>query len=151
MKFFSTLLILICLSSCNQKIERAFHEISSEISFANTIENCNRIIIKSKKIDCTDLNTNDDCFENTQNFVAKNENQIKIFEKLFDNLSVTDYCCCPETNFKIDFYKNSKIVDTYFVDIVSVKDSVRVFEQSYQFSYIVEKRKWSDFLNEIEH
>ncbi len=151
MKYFLALLNLIFLSSCNQKIDSTLHDISSEISLVNTISNSNRIIIKSRKKDCADSNRKDDCFENSLVYVAKNDNQIKMFEKLFDNLSVTDYRCCPEKNFKINFFNGSRNTETYFADSVSIKDSVRVFEKHYRFSYIIEKKKWNDFLNAVEH
>lgn len=141
---------VILLGSCNEKTQKYFGEISDNYSFNSTISNSEKILIRLKKPNQTEFNRKDSCFESIAIYKAENPNQIESFKKLFENSKYTDYCCCPETNLAINFYKGSKEIETYFVDTIEFKDKVRVFEQSYQYSFIIEKQKWKSFLKEIK-
>lgn len=148
MKTFISGFLVFFLISCNQKIDRIIHNVSSEISFASNISNSNKIIINSSIKDRVDSSPN--LFDTNSRFIASNNAEIAAFENLFDNLTVTDYCCCPERNFEIRFYSDSTNINTFYADEVTIKDSVRIYQQSYQFSYIINKKKWDDFLAEIK-
>lgn len=72
------------------------------------------------------------------------------FEKMTNEAQNTSYCCCPPASFyNISFYDKTNYYLSYLVDTVEFKDKVRIYEKSYQFSYIVEKKKWSKFLNKL--
>ena len=92
---------------------------------------------------------NDTCFESLPKYKVESLRQIKRFEKLFENSIYTGYCCCPETNLLIDFYKNTRKTDTYFIDTIESKNNVRIFSQAFQYSFLIEKKKWSNYLREI--
>lgn len=139
--------ILILLGSCNDKTQKQIEEISDKNSLTSTISSSNMLLIRPKKSNQTESTRSDSCFDIAL-YKAK-ENQIEDFKKLFDNSIYTDYCCCPQTNLSIDFYKDSKKIDHYFVDTVEFKNQVRIFEKSYQFSFLVEKHKWENYLKEI--
>ena len=74
-----------------------------------------------------------------------------ILEKLFENSQYTGYCCCPDTDFAIDFYRESQKIETYFADTIKYVDKVQVFEESFQFSFLIDKKKWKSYLMEIEN
>ena len=79
------------------------------------------------------------------------EKQIERFDKIFENSEKTQYCCCPKTNYSITFLKEKKVIDIYFVDTIEFKNKVRLFENNWQYSYIIEKQKWKNYLNEINN
>jgi hypothetical protein len=142
--------ILIFLQSCNGKLESSTQEIINNYSFNSTISKSDKIVIRQKKSGQTESNRNDSCFENKGIFKTEKSEGIKSFDKLFKNSKYSEYCCCPETNYCIDFYKKSKKIDTYFVDTIQYKNKIRVFESSFQYSYLIEKDKWKLFLNQIK-
>ncbi len=139
--------IPIVLASCNDKTQKQIEEISDKNSLTSTISNSNMIMIRPKKLNQTESTRSDSCFDIAMYKVK--ESQIGGFEKLFENSNYTGYCCCPETDLSIDFYKDSEKIDNYFVDTIEFKDKVRIFEKSYQYSFLVEKQKWKNYLKEI--
>jgi hypothetical protein len=132
--------------SCNY-----FEETSDKVSFYSTISDSDKIKIRPKKLKQSETIRNDSCFENTNKYQVYDLKEIENFEKLFENSQYTGYCCCPETNFAIDFYKKSQKIETYFADTIKYKDKVQVFEKSFQFSFIIDKKKWKSYLTEIEN
>ncbi|AOC96131.1 hypothetical protein BB050_03041 [Flavobacterium anhuiense] len=80
-----------------------------------------------------------------------NKNQILDFEKVFANGKRTDYCCCPDINYSINFYQNEEkeYFALYHVDTTQLKNKVRIFETGYQYSYIVDKNIWKKYLSKI--
>lgn len=140
--------ILILLQSCNGKVEKTFYKIANNYSFNSTISNSDKIIIRLKKLNQTELTRNDSCFENKVIYKAEKSIEIERFKKLFENSNYTDYCCCPEINYCIDFYKDSK-KKSFYADTLEFKNKIRIFESSFQYSFIIEKAKWKTFLNEI--
>ena len=149
MKKIVLIFILILLQSCNSKVENTFYKIANNYSFNSTISSSDKIIVRPKKLNQTESTRNDSYFENKVIFKTEKSEEIKMFEKLFENSNYTDYCCCPETNYCIDFYKDSKKIDTFFADTLEFKNKIRIFESGYQYSFIIEKAKWKTFLNEI--
>jgi hypothetical protein len=148
MKKIVLIFILILLQSCNSKVENTFYKIANNYSFNSTISSSDKIIVIPKKLNQTESTRNDSCFENKVIFKTEKSEEIKMFEKLFENSIYTDYCCCSETNYCIDFYKDSKKIDTFFADTLEFKNKIRIFESGYQYSFIIEKEKWKTFLNE---
>ena len=132
--------------SCNY-----FEETSDKVSFYSTISDSDKIKIRPKKLNQSETIKNDSCFENTNKYQVDDLKEIENFEKLFENSQYTGYCCCPDTNFAIDFYKKSQKTETYFADTIKFKDKVQVFEKSFQFSFIIDKKKWKSYLTEIEN
>ena len=72
------------------------------------------------------------------------------FEQMTKQADRTSYCCCPERNYTISFYDKTTNFKDYFVDTVEYKDKVIIYQASYQFSYIVDKIKWSKFLSKLD-
>lgn len=72
------------------------------------------------------------------------------FEQMTKQSTRTGYCCCPDRNYAISFYDKTNKYQDYFVDTVEFKEKVRIFQSSYQFSYIVDKPKWLSFLAELD-
>lgn len=138
------------LQSCNEKTHKQLDEISDTYSFQSTISVSDKILFRLKKENETEVAREDSCFENVAVFKAEKPNQIKNFESLFENSNYTFYCCCPKTNIAIDFYSNSKKIDTYFVDTTTNRDKVQIFEKSFQFSFFVDKQNWIIFLKDTE-
>jgi predicted Ser/Thr protein kinase len=149
MRKIGLIFILMLLQSCNGKVGNTFYEIANNYSFNSTISSSDKIIVRPKKHNQTESTRNDSCFENKVIFKAQKSEEIKMFEKLFENSNYTDYCCCPETNYCIDLYKDSKKIDSFYADTLEFKNKIRIFESSYQYSFIIEKAKWKTFLNEI--
>lgn len=72
------------------------------------------------------------------------------FEQMTNQAERTGYCCCPDRNYTISFYDKTNNYEDYFVDTVEFKDKVRIYQSSFQFSYIVDKIKWSKYLTELK-
>ena len=130
--------------SCNY-----VEETSDKDSFYSTNSDSDKIRIRPKKLNQNELVRNDSCFENTNKYQVDDLKKIENFEKLFENSEYTGYCCCPETDFVIDFYKESEKIETYFADTINNGDKVQVFEKSFQFSFVIDKNKWKSYLMEI--
>lgn len=62
----------------------------------------------------------------------------------------TGYCCCPRFHYTIAFYDKTNNYKNYYVDTAEFIDKIRIFQTSYQYSYIVDKIKWIRFLNKLE-
>ena len=72
------------------------------------------------------------------------------FEQMTKQAEKTGYCCCPDRNYTISFYDKTNNYQDYFVDTVEFKDKVRIYQSSFQFSYIVDKIKWSKYLSDLK-
>ncbi|HKX87056.1 MAG TPA: hypothetical protein VJL37_10295 [Flavobacterium sp.] len=142
-------LIPILLGSCNKKTENYFEEISDKYSLTSSISNSDAIFFRLKKTNQPESTTNDSCFESVAKYKAEKSQQIESFKKLLENSEHTGYCCCPETNFSIVFYRDSEKIVTYFVDTIEFKNKVRIFEGGYQYSFLIEKQKWKNYLEVI--
>lgn len=80
------------------------------------------------------------------------KNQILDFENVFKNGKRTDYCCCPDINYSMYFYQNKEkdYFALYHIDTVEFKNKIRIYDTGYQYSYIVEKNIWKDYLNKVK-
>ncbi|MGK4568152.1 hypothetical protein [Flavobacterium sp. 3HN19-14] len=87
----------------------------------------------------------------TKLFEAKTQEELQGFKDLFKNAKLTHYCCCPEENYTVSFYYFKNNFDYYLVDTIEFKSKVRIFEKSYQYSYLVDKELWKNYLNKIEN
>jgi hypothetical protein len=143
------LLSIMTLVGCNQIINKA-DEIQHDYEFDQDISSTNKIVIKSKKQNETEGSQDKSSFED--NFLeTKDLKQVKFFDSILNKIPKTNYCCCPYTNYSIAFYNNETIIDTYYADTLQFKDKVRIYEKSYQFSFIIEKETWKKFLSELNH
>lgn len=88
-------------------------------------------------------------FSTTKIYEATNEQQFNEFEQILKESKRTGYCCCPKRNYTISFYDKTNNYENYFVDTLEFKDKVRIYQSSFQFSYFVDKKRWSAFLNQL--
>lgn len=84
-------------------------------------------------------------------FKAINKQQLEGFDRLFINAEKTGYCCCPTAIYSIHFLNKKEELDLFYVDTLQFKNKVRIYSGGLQYSYIVEKQKWKDYLKEIEN
>jgi hypothetical protein len=82
-------------------------------------------------------------------FTILSKEKLENFGNLFVNSERTGYCCCPTTSYTISFYYHRNNFELYEVDTIEFKDKVRIFESSYQYSYLIEKKKWKEFLRSL--
>ena len=141
---------MILFISCN-KIVDASQNIYDETLFNNDKSNCDQITIRlytqKSKMATKVYNT----LSTEKVYKATSQNQIKSFDKIFENAEKTNYCCCPKANYSIEFLKSKKVLNTYFVDTIEFKNRVRIYEERWQYSFIIEKQKWKNYLNEINN
>ena len=102
------------------------------------------IIEQQKKIDAEFGET---FIANGNLYEAKTTEQLKMFRNLYKNAEKTDYCCCPEENYIISFYSSKDQFDSYAVDTIEFKDKIRIYERDFQYSFIIDKTLWINFLN----
>jgi hypothetical protein len=72
--------------------------------------------------------------------------KINDFNKLIKKSNKTGYCCCPERDFQILFFDKINNYKKYIVDTTTSTKQIRVFETSYQYSYLIDKLDWDEFL-----
>jgi len=140
------ILIAFTLSSCFGRIEDKIEQLFDNHEFNSNVNNCNIISIRLKKPNTSEVSMKDSSFYTTNIYTIKDGNKILMLKDIIDKSEMTGYCCCPETNFSLSFLKNKEILNTYYIDTVQFKDNVRIFEGSFQYSYIVKKEKWDRYL-----
>lgn len=151
-KTFLAILISILLFSCDSKIEKTFEDINDNFSFNKTKSNSTEIIIKLYDTTLTKRKITDvEFFTSKKEFKAINKQQLESFDKVFINAEKTGYCCCPTAIYSIQFLNKKEELDLFYVDTLQFKSKVRIYEKGLQYSYIVEKQKWKDYLNEISN
>ncbi|QSB26584.1 hypothetical protein D0809_00450 [Flavobacterium circumlabens] len=74
--------------------------------------------------------------------------KIKEFDSLFDSTRNGGYCCCPQTHYIIDLFKQKKRLKRFNVDTLRVKDKAFIFDTSYQTSYIIPLNVWNNFISD---
>lgn len=149
-KTFVLILTLIVISGCNSKIENSLENIIDNYSFDKTKSNSTEIIIKLYDTTITKRKvTNVEFFASKKEFKAINKQQLESFDKLFINAEKTGYCCCPLAIYSIHFLNKKEELDLFYVDTLQFKNKVRIYEKGLQYSYIIEKQKWKDYLNEF--
>ncbi|WP_431244651.1 hypothetical protein ACQ9BO_10480 [Flavobacterium sp. P21] len=137
--------------SCSNKSQTIVENIIDNFSFNTTLSNSTQIIIKAYDSTATYKRSgNIETFTPTKEFKTKNRKQIDDFENIFKNAEKTGYCCCPVSSYSIHFFNKKEELGLFYVDTLDFKDKVRIFEGSFQFSYIIEKQKWKDYLIELE-
>jgi len=130
--------------SCNKT-----QKIINRSSFEKILSESSQITIKLH--DSTEINKQSRNIEflrakKTYNVLDK---KMIDFKRMFENAEMTGYCCCPIPSYSISFLENNKKVNIFYVDAFQFKDKVRIYEGSYQYSYIIEKQKWVKFLGKI--
>ncbi len=140
-------LFLIITSSCNQIADMST-KIQHDYEFNQDISNTNRIVIRTKKPNQIEGTREEKSFENNY-LETKNLQQVKFIDSILNQTPKTKYCCCPDTDYSIAFYNNKAKIATYYADTLEFKNKVRIYEASYQFSFIIEKTIWQDFLKKL--
>ncbi|MRX39585.1 hypothetical protein GJU43_09880 [Flavobacterium sp. LC2016-23] len=74
--------------------------------------------------------------------------KIKEFDSLFDSTRNGGYCCCPQTHYIIDLFKQRKRLKRFNVDTLRVKNQAFIFDVSYQTSYTIPLAVWNNFLTD---
>lgn len=128
---FSTLII-----SCNEKTQNYIDDIWDNFSFNSTLSNSTQIIIKA--------------YDSTATYRRSSNIESEDFKGIFANAEKTGYCCCPTSCYSIHFLNQKEQLALFYVDTLQIKDKVRIYEGSFQYSYIIEKEKWMNYLNEID-
>ena len=149
MKKLLLLAVLLFLQSCREQSIEQNQKIYNHYSFYVTIASSNKIVIKNKKNNQKESASNDTCFDTKTILKAEKSKQLNDFKTLFEDAEYTGYCCCPNTNYCLTFYKDATKIDTFYADTIEHKTKVRLFEKSYQYSYLIEKEKWKSFLNAL--
>jgi hypothetical protein len=143
--------VSIFLFSCNYETQNSIQSIWENFSFNNTISNSTQIIIKAYDSTVTHKRCSGvESFIPIKVFKTKTKRQIEDFDKIFLNAEKTDYCCCPISSYSLHFLNKKEQLDMFYVDTTEFKNKVRIFESSFQYSYIIEKQKWKNYLDELE-
>lgn len=151
-KYFVLFLVLFFIFSCSNKTQNVVENIFDNFSFNTTISNSSEIVIKV--YDSTITHNRSGSLESlipTKEFKIKKRQQLEDFEQIFAKAEKTGYCCCPITTYSIHFLNQKDTLDLFYVDTLEFKNKVRIFESSYQYSYIIEKERWKDYLNELKN
>jgi hypothetical protein len=141
-KYIFFILIITIFDSCNSVSE----ETLDKISFNSNLSNSNKVVLRVRKPNQNELSRNDSCFERKPNLKLERKSTVEDFKYLFSNSTYSGYCCCPESTMLIEFYNDSEKIETYFMETIESKDSVRIFEKSYQYSFRISKSSWNEFL-----
>ncbi|QGK75069.1 hypothetical protein [Flavobacterium sp. SLB02] len=149
-KGFIIILVSILLFSCSDKTQNTIQNIWEDYSFNTTISNSTQIIIKSYDSTLANKRVNVEAYIPSKIYRARTKKQLEEFDKIFLNTEKTDYCCCPKNSYSIHFLNKKEELDYFYVDTIEFKNKVRICEKSYQFSYIINKQNWKDYLNELE-
>lgn len=145
--------IFILFLGCQEKSNKIRNEkLFIYDTYSKTKSNWNRILIfhykKSKNHYIYDLSSKSEPFFPDKIFECAGNKEIKLFDELLKKAKKTGYCCCPNSNYLITLYKNTKEYDNYVVDTIEFKDKIRIFHTGYQFSFLVKKENWNTFLKE---
>lgn len=149
-KYFILILVLFSIISCNNKTQSTIENLMDNFSFNRTISNSTTIIIKLYDTTVTKKRISDvESFTPKKEFKALNRKQIEAFSEVFINAQKTGYCCCSTAIYSIHFLNQKEELDLFYVDTLEFKDKVRIYEDGFQYSYIVDKQNWKDYLHEI--
>jgi len=148
-KLFLLILFSTLIISCNEKTQNYIDTIWDNFSFNSTVTNSTQIIIKSYDSTVTNKTVEVEFYAPIKEYKTYTKQQIKNFEAIFENAEKTGYCCCPKSSYSIHFFDYKEEIDFFYVDTLEFKNKVRICEKSYQYSYIIDKQKWKDYLNEI--
>jgi len=114
--------------------------------------NCSQILISlyDNTIPEEETSLNYVPFSTQMIYQAKGKKMIDEFKQLTRDARRTGYHCCPDHNYTIAFYNGTRHFQNYYVDTTGSKSMVAIFEASYQFSYIIDKIKWRNFLTTLD-
>lgn len=144
-KTFFLLLLLTALVGC-----RKTKQLSDNLNFNSIMSNSDRITIKLYDSTETEIVFNEmESSKPLKTFNITDENSISRFRDLFDNAKQTEYCCCPKVNYSISFFKAKRELGIYYVDTIEYQNKVRIFEQSYQYSFLINKKDWKSYLYKL--
>lgn len=154
LSFLGILLTLFLFSSCKKDKSNIRNE---KLFIYDTYQknkiNWNRLVLfhyeKSKNHYDYDLSSK--CNPDVPNkiYQCASAYEIKLFDNLLKNAEKTGYCCCPHSNYTLTMYNNTTEYDNFVIDTIENKDKVRIFQTSYQYSFLVKKNNWADFLKKI--
>ncbi|WP_337964755.1 hypothetical protein [uncultured Flavobacterium sp.] len=150
-KHFVLFLVLFSIFGCSSKTQDTFQNIWEDFSFNRTVSNSTQIVIKAYDSTLTNKRINVEAYIPTKTYKTSTKKQLEDFDKIFVNTEKTDYCCCPRSSYSIHFLNKKEELDCFYVDTIEFKNKVRICETSYQFSYIIDKQNWKDYLNELEN
>ncbi|RZJ52503.1 MAG: hypothetical protein EOO44_11610 [Flavobacterium sp.] len=146
-KTFLIILLLVVAFGCNQKSENIYNDFSFNEMKAESID----IIIKlHDTLDSGRRSSDIESFAAKKEFNVSTDHQFDSFDKIFIDAEITGYCCCPTAIYSIQFINDKKEIGFFYVDTIQFKDKIRMYEGSFQYSYIIDKQKWNNFLNEIK-
>lgn len=150
-KYVILLLVLFSIISCNNKTLSTIENLMDNFSFNRTISNSTAIIIKLYDTAVTKKRVSDvESFTSKKEFKVLNRKQIEAFSEIFINAEKTGYCCCSTAIYSIHFLNQKEELDLFYVDTLEFKDKVRIYEDSFQYSYIVDKQYWKDYLEKLK-
>lgn len=146
------ILISFFIFSCSSKTQYVVENIFDNFSFNTTLSNSSEIVIKVYDSTITHNRSGSlESFIPKKEYKIKKRQQLEDFENIFAKAEKTGYCCCPISTYSIHFLNQKETLDLFYVDTLEFKDKVRIFESSYQYSYIIDKQNWKDYLKEIEN
>ncbi|CAD0006414.1 hypothetical protein [Flavobacterium salmonis] len=148
-KVFLLFLFSILIISCNEKNQNSIDDIWDNFSFNSILTDSNQIVIKAYDSRLTNKRVNVESYIATKEFKTTTKQQVQDIETIFENATKTGYCCCPKSSSSIHFYNQKEELDYFYVDTLEFKNKIRFCEKSYQYSYIIEKQKWKDYIKEI--
>ncbi|MDI1255430.1 MAG: hypothetical protein PSV16_04955 [Flavobacterium sp.] len=146
-KILLAVIVLTIIVGCYSKFGEKMSELANDYKHSDILESSTEIVIESE-IDPN--STSETSNLEKKKYLAETEVEITAFKKLFTNSKKTDYCCCPKENYSVSFYYLRNNFDYYLVDTTEFKDNVRIYETSYQYSYIVSKALWKSYLKQLE-
>lgn len=138
--------------SCNKaldKVIQTIYELKNDYNHYDILNSTTKIIIKSEKEQNSIYSKEFEESPKNEEYETLNISQVNDFKKLFENKTKTDYCCCPAENYSISFYKKENNFNYYLVDTIEFKNKIRIYEVGYQYSYLIDKELWKNYLKEI--
>lgn len=83
-------------------------------------------------------------------FVTDKDSILSKFNKILKKGKREGYCCCPQRHYEISFYHKNNKFDSYSIDTLQTKNKVFIYENSYQFGYLIDKDIWKNLLNSFD-
>ncbi|MDP5200085.1 hypothetical protein [Flavobacterium sp. DG2-3] len=134
------------LFSCSKKPEYIIDDLWDNFSFNSTVSKSTQIVIKCYDTEITNKTVEVESFDPSKIMKTSNQKQIDEFDKIFIDAEKTSYCCCPKSSYTIHFFNKQEELDLFYVDTLEFKNKVRICESSYQYSYIIKKENWKNYL-----
>lgn len=141
---FACLVMVIVLSGCRAKSEDTGNP------FNNKTVEFDKIMVSSYTPNRQADKHHHDTTITALTYESYDKELIREYEEMTATSEKTGYCCCPHFNFVISFYSGDDEYNKSHVDTVEFKDRVRIFQQFYQTSFIVDKQEWNNFLSKME-